>query len=481
MKGNTQEAAAAAAGMCVRTARTWERKGSLPSEAKGPRKWRTRKDPFDGVWDDDVVPLLERDEDGGLQAKTIFEVLEEKHPGRFVAGQLRTLQRRVREWRAVHGPDQEIYFQQEHPPGREGAFDFTHGTELGVTIAGELFVHLLFEFVLSFSGWRWVGIAYGETFEAMIAGIQSAVWELGGTPKVWRSDNLSAATHELVGSGRTLTKRYRDVLDHYGVRGTRIHPGNAHENGIAEKSHDTLKTALDQALRVRGSRDFATVAEYEAFVEGVRAKLNKKAAPLLEEERSSLRPLPPRPVPNYSEYKGLRVSCWSTLNVKGRIYSVPSRLKSHHVDVLVHPDVVEVVYRRNTIETMPRLRGSKTHRIDYRHIIWSLVRKPGAFERYRYREELFPTLAFRRAYDALREWRGERADVEYVRILHLAASTMEATVERALDQLLAGGERFEYVDVKALVAPEQPTVPEVRVGAPDLRVYDGLLAAGGAS
>jgi hypothetical protein len=477
MENQKKETAAAAAGMSVRAAQKWQR-GPMPSQVKKPRTWRTRQDPFAEVWDSVVVPLLQADEDGGLQATTVMAMLCEREPGKYGPEHTRTLQRRMRDWRAMHGPHREVFFEQVHPPGREGAFDFTHGTELGVTIAGELFAHLLFQLVLSFSKWRWVCLAFGETFEAMVAGIQGAVWELGGVPAVLRSDNLSAATHELLTGGRSLTKRYRAVLDHYGTRSTRIAPGESHENGVVEKGHDVLKTALDQALRLRGSRDFADVAEYERFVADVVARLNRPTAERLAEERRSLLPLPSAPLPAYTKYD-CWVSCWSTVRVGGRIYSVPSRLKDHWVEVRVHPDVVEVHYKQKLTETMPRLRGEKQHRVDYRHVIWSLVRKPGAFARYRYREELFPSLTFRRAYDAIVGWRGDRADVEYVRILHLAASTMETTVERALGELLERGVEFDYAAVRAIASPERSTVPEVHIPPPDFSVFDRLLATGG--
>src|SRR5580704_12322198 len=191
MAKKKQLAAAAAAGMSVRSARTWQR-GALPSETKKPRTWRTRIDPFTDVWKSEIVPLLESDAEGVLQATTIIDVLEQRDPGRFGIGQLRSLQRRVRDWRALNGPAKEVYFEQRHVAGREGAFDFTHATDLRVTIAGRLLRHLLFQFVLSFSGWRWVTLAFGETFEALVAGVQTALWELGGVPTVLRSDNLSA-------------------------------------------------------------------------------------------------------------------------------------------------------------------------------------------------------------------------------------------------------------------------------------------------
>jgi hypothetical protein len=168
------------------------------------------------------------------------------------------------------------------------------------------------------------------------------------------------------------------------------------------------------------------------------------------------------------------VSFWSTVRVGGRIYSVPSRLIGHDVEVRQHPDEVELLYAGKLVETMPRIRGDKPARIDYRHVIWSLLRKPGAFARYRYREELFPSLTFRRAYDALQTWT-ERADVEYVRILHLAASTMESAVESALAELLASGDAFDYVKVKDLASPRPTSVPQLSVPQVDLAQYDRML------
>ena len=478
MQGKTLEAAAVAAGMTEKTARKWER-GALPSATRRPRAWRTRPDPFKDVWAAEVEPFLLDDKDGKLEAKTIFEELCRRHPTTFEVGQLRTLQRRVRIWRAEQGPEKEVFFPQEHLPGKMGAIDFTHATELDVTIAGVAFVHLFFEFVLAYSGWRFVQLAFGETFEALLSGLQSAFWDLRGVTERVRLDNLSAATHELaLTGGRTLTKRFADVVSHYDFEASRIQPGEGHENGVAEKGHHVLKNALDQALRLRGSRDFGSVADYLGFVGDVVDGLNGGRDAKLAEERARLKPLPASRMPEYTRYTA-RVRKWSTVNISSRIYSVPSRLKGHVVELRVFADVVELRFGDKLLETMPRLRGDKGHCIDYRHVIWSLVRKPGAFAAYRYREDLFPTLVFRRAYDAIRDVRGDRADVEYVRILHLAASTSERAVEAALSALLERGVAFDYAAVKALAHPDEPTIPTLSIGSPDLAAYDLLLAAGG--
>lgn len=480
MNGETQAAAAAASSMSLRTAREWEA-GPVPSTTKLARDWRTRPDPFAAVWPSDIEPLLQRDLKGILEAKLVLELLRTRYPEQFHSGQARTLQRRFRDWRARHGVEPEVFFQQVAVPGREAAIDFTHGTDLGVTIAGDPFPHLLFEFVLSYSHWTWVMVAFGETFEALVAGVQGALWALGGVPDVMRSDNLSAATHELKASGgRALTTRFGAVLDHYGMRSSRITPGRAHENGVAEQAHRRLKALVAQALLVRGHAAFADRAAYEAFVQEVVASWrNRPAATRLAEERAVLRPLPSAAIPSYTTYYPV-VRRWSTVRVAHRTYSVPAQLMGHTLEARVHADVVEVRYRDQIVQTMPRLRKEDEHRIDYRHVIGWLVRKPGAFARSRYREDLYPSVLFRRAYDALVRTHGERADVEYLRVLQLAATAGEARVAAVLAAVLDQASGFDYVTVQAQVAPPVLTVPVIHIPAPDLSVYDALRAGAAA-
>jgi hypothetical protein len=342
-ENKTQEAAAAAADMSVRSARTWQT-GPLPSETKQGRSWRTRSDPFEKVWSSKVIPMLQADAASILQATTIIAALNdaaadgEKHD----EGQVRTLQRRIRDWRALHGAEKEVIFQQEHTPGREGALDFTNCNELGVTINGEVFAHLLFEYVLSFSTWTWICLAYTETFESLVHGLQGALWALGARPDVARSDNLSAATHELKEGGRTLNQRFKAVLEHYGTRSTRINPGKSNENGGVEQRHSRTKSAVAQALVLRGSRDFASVAAYEAFARAIVDKRhNDNIADRLLIERTHLQPLPSSKVPEYTTYTKT-VRCFSTITINKQTYSVPSRLIGHEVEVRQHADVVEV-------------------------------------------------------------------------------------------------------------------------------------------
>ena len=475
-QGIVQATAAAKAGMSERTARKFLRSGATPSESKTPHTWRTRVDPFAEVWPE-IEALLKQD--AGLQAKTVWAELNQRHAGRFSAGQLRTLQRRFLAWRVKSGPDCEVFFPQMHVPGEQGQSDFTDMRELEVVIAGEKFAHLLYHFVLTYSNWESVSICPSESFEALSAGMQTAFWRLGGVPIEHRTDNLSAATHELAESrGRDFTQRYRELIDHYGLRASRNFPGNAHENGDVESANGRLKNAIDQRLRLRGSRAFASREAYDSFLDGCVQTRNATRTARIEEERPHLRSLPIRPLPSYRESYAT-VSRASAVRVLKHSYSVSSRLIGHRLRVRLHADIVELDHRGQRVAVMDRLIGSDKHRIDYRHIIHALVRKPGAFRRYVFREALFPSLEFRRAYDALVVEGSDQADLDYVRILHLAASDGEECVRKVLATLLVAAIAPTYEAVRTEVRGERTPegIPHLDITAPDLAIYDRLLGA----
>jgi transposase len=473
-KGIPQVTAAAKAGMSERTARKYARSGRAPSQVRVPHTWRTRPDPFADVWPE-VEALLRQDM--GLEAKTIWMELNERYSGRFSAGQLRTLQRRVRAWRVKSGPNQEVFFPQTHIPGEQGQSDFTDMGESEVRIANQPFPHLLYHFVLTYSNWEYASICPSESFESLSAGLQGALWRLGGVPLEHRTDNLSAATHELPESrGRDFTERYRELLEHYGLHASRNFPGNAHENGDVESANGHLKSAIDQRLRLRGSRDFASREAYEGFLESCIQARNATRQSRIDEERTHLRPLPERPLPAYREFYAT-VSRASAVRVLRHSYSVSSRLIGCQLRVRLHAAIVELDYKGERVAVMERLIGREPNRIDYRHIIHTLVRKPGAFRRYVFRESLFPTLEFRRTYDALVAEGSDQADLDYVRILHLAASDGEQTVRAVLADVLSSGTVPTYEAVRARVrGPHTPEgVPCLNVTAPDLTLYDRLL------
>jgi hypothetical protein len=470
-KGRTQVQAAARAGMSERTARTYERLGQLPSERRGPRPYRTRENPFaeDWPW---VVEELTRDP--ALQAKTLFALLRERRPGHYPVAQLRTLQRHIAAWRCAHGPDREVIFPQVHEPGVAAQSDFTHVTSLGVTIGGVPFAHLLYHCVLTYSNVEAVRVCVSETFEALAEGLEHGLWQFGGVPRQHRTDHLSAAIRRLDASGREqATARYAALLAHYGLEATTNNIGVAHENGDVEQGHHRFKEALDQALRVRGSREFGSRVAYEQFLQELVRRRNLTRQAEWATERATLRPLPATPLAPCRELR-VRVTRFSTIYVLWNRYSLPARLIGATVTVRVRSETLEVYHGSTHLETLPRLLGSGRHRIDYRHVIWSLVRKPGAFAHYRYREDLFPTVTFRRAYDALAG--SARADREYVRVLHLAASTSESEVEAALGLLLEQGTAPTFDAVRDLVrVPTAAEWPALRPPDIDLGRYDRLL------
>jgi len=463
-------------GMDRKTGRKYVRSGRLPSESgKGERDYRTREDPFVEDWP--TVRAMLKDAPA-LEGKALFEWLLEERPGRYEPGQVRTFQRRVKEWRATEGPDKEVFFAQEHRPGEALQVDGTWATSLRVTICGEPFEHMLLHAVLPYSNWEWATVCRSESLMAIRRGVQSALFRLGRVPEYLQTDNSSAATHDLGESGkRGFNEDYENFVRHFGMTPRTIAVGQSHQNGDVEASNNALKRRLEQHLLLRGSCDFESVEAYESWVQDVIAKTNELRTKKVGEELAAMKDLA---VSRLREHKELstRVTGQSTVRVLHNTYSVPSRLVGEQVKVRAFDDRLEVLYGGKIQLTVERLLGRFKHRIDYRHIIWSLVRKPGAFARYRYREELFPSVVFRRAYDALNDALGAgiKADLHYLRVLHQAAAVSESDVETALELLLAEGETPLADRVKALVQPREPEVPEMVPYEADLGEYDALLS-----
>ncbi|HYP07552.1 MAG TPA: IS21 family transposase [Bryobacteraceae bacterium] len=475
----TQELAAVKAGMDPKTAREYLRDGRLPSERKGDRTWRTREDPFAEVWEA-VRQQFERSP--GLEARTIFEALQREYPGRFADGQLRTLQRRLKQWRATEGPAREVFFTQQHVPGRLAQSDFTHMTELGITIGGQTFAHMLYHFVLTYSNWESVTLCYSESFESLSEGLQNALWELGGSPLEHRTDRMSTAVNNM-SEEREFTTRYEALLRHYRIDGRKIQAGKANENGDVEQRHHRLKRAIEQTLLLRGSRDFGSVEQYREFLRLLIARLNAGRRDRLAAEMQYLRALPDRRLDSCKRAR-VKVDSGSLIYVDRNVYSVNSRLIGEQVEARLHADTVEIWYAGRKVEQLPRLRGRGKHRIDYRHIIDWLVRKPGAFENYRYRDELFPTSRFRMVWDALREVTPARANKRYLEILEVAAKDGEVRVDEALRCLLEQGEisegKLNAEAVRAMLHQADLLPPATHVAVADisLAIFDELLGSG---
>jgi len=471
-KGKTLEVSAIASGMDVKTARKYRDSNKFLSEHKHKRYWRTRLDPYELVWPK-VSDLLENNP--GLEGKTIFDWLQRRNPGEFQDGQLRTLQRKIKHWRATEGPSKEVMFPQKHYPGELSQSDFTHMESLGITINHIPFKHMLFHFVLTWSNWETGTICYSETLESLATGFQDALWQLGGVPRKHQTDRLSAAINNL-SDIRQFTDRYEALLKHYGIAGQKTQPASPNENGDVEQSHYRFKKAVDQALMLRGSRDFASLDDYRQFVNHIFEQRNKGCTERFEEELKHLSSLPHDKI-NMVKQKTVKVGPGSTIRVDHNVYSVHSRLIGESVTFFVHQDKVIVQYGGRTVHTFPRLIGNKKHRINYRHIIDSLIRKPGAFKNYRYKPDLFPNIHFRLAYDLLSKEIPDRCDKEYLDILHLAASCGENRVTKILNIIIDQNQPLSAKLVRQYFAKTEPSYQreDAAVMPVNIADYDTLL------
>ena len=472
-KGASQKLAAARTGMSERTVRKYEQSGKLPSQMKVPRTHRTRENPFAADWPW-VEEQLRRDQ--ALQTKTLFALLCQAYPGRYQESQLRTLQRHVQGWRLQHGEHREVMFQQEHVPGRMAQSDFTVMNALGITIGAVPFPHLVYHMVLTYSNVEAVRVCFSESFEALSEGLEACLWQLGGVPLLHRTDNLSAAVRDLDRDGlHDFTQNYQALMRHYDMQPSANTAGCANQNGDVEQSHFRFKSAVDQALRVRGSRDFADRGTYERFLLDLVRSRNLTRSQRFEADQAALRPLPAEPL-DFGRELIARVSRFSLIRVLNNHYSVPSRLIGARVKIRVRSESLELYHGAAHVLTLPRLAGRNQRRIDYRHLIWSLVRKPGAFANYCYREELFPTTVFRRAYDALLEARPVQADRDYLRLLHLAASGSETDVEQSIAAMLEANLTPTFDAVREQVVQHEPELALACEKAPiNLASYDSLI------
>lgn len=474
--------AGAKAGFSASTAYRCEKDPRLPSQKKTPRE-RRRPDPLAGVWESEVLPLLKAAP--GLRPIGIFDELLRRHPG-LLPGMRRTLERRIRSWRAVNGADREVIFRQEHPPGRMGLSDFTEVADLAVTIAGELFDQRLYHFRLPFSGFEHAHVVLGgESFVALAEGLQNALWALGGVPEQHRSDSLSAAFRNLDADAREdLTTRYEAFCVHYGMVPTRNNPGVSHENGSIESSHGHLKRALADALLLRASRDFDDLPAWRSFVDEIVGRGNARNAKRIDQERLALKELPRHKTADYEEIN-VDVTTSSAFILRKVFYTVPSRLIGHRLRVRLYDDRLDCFQGATHIVTLrrgrPRPNGKHGHVVDYRHVIHSLRRKPMALLNLVYRDQLFPRRAYALAFEALLTGLGERlacrAMVGLLTLAHERACEAELAV--ALQADLDDG---ALPDLKAMIErfrPKDAALPIVVVTLPSLAIYDEIVATMG--
>ena len=472
--------AAAKAGFSTASAYRIEVDPRLPSQKKTPRG-RRRPDPLAAVWDSEVVPMLETTPE--LRAVAIFEEICRRHP-ELSTGVRRTLERRVARWRALNGPERDVIFRQEHPPGRMGLSDFTDMGGLGITIAGGPLDHRLYHFRLAFAGFEHAHVVLGgESFVALAEGLQNALWALGGVPNQHRSDSLSAAFCNLDrDTQEDLTQRYEALCMHYGMTASRNNPGVAHENGSIESAHGHLKNALRDELLLRGSQDFTNLVAYRGFIDEVIGRRNARNRKRIEIERTVLKPLPDRRTTDYEEARVLVTSSGGFI-LRRVFYSVPSRLIGHHLNVQLYDDRLDCFLGATKLLTLQRGRppqGSNKHGhvVNYHHVIHALRKKPMALMNLVYRDQLFPRRAYARAFEALLAQKGEKqACRTMVGLLALAHDhACEAALARAIEADLDAGALPDLDRLRARFQPDRAMVPQVAIALAPLCAYDELAA-----
>lgn len=481
-QGDTQQQASAKAGISERSGRRID-SGVLPKK-KEPRQWRTRKDPFVEVWASEILPLIKKEPD--LQPTTLFEDLQDRHPGRFPNKHKRTFQRRVKAWKALHGPDKTVMFRQSKEAGRLGLSDFTELCDIEITIAGQPLNHRLYHFRLPFSGWSYVKVILGgESYTALAEGLQDALQRLGGAPREHRTDSLSAAYKNLSKSEQEdLTASYQAICEHYGMMPTRNNRGVSHENGAVESPHGHIKNRIRQALLLLESNDFGTLDDYRQWLDGLIRRFNRRCGDALKNERQQLLPLPAHRTMDYTEQVA-KVSSSSTIVVKRVLYSVPPRLVGETLRFHIYDDRIEAYVGSTLAHTLPRIYTIKPNQrarcIDYRHLIAQLARKPQAFRYSQLRDDILPNIIYQQIWAYIDQHKEARAACKLmVGILSLAA---RAECEQPLGAYLQG--QIDAEKLPSLHQLEQRFDPSVRSGLPDhvdndctqhaLAQYDALI------
>jgi len=471
--------AAAKSGFSRSTGYRIEDDPRLPSQKKALRG-RRRPDPLSEVWDSEIVPILKSAP--GIRAIAVLGEIRRRHP-EIAAGVRRTLERRMRTWRALAGPEQDVIFRQQHEPGRLGLSDFTDTSVLGITVGGMALEHRLYHFRLAFSGFEHAHVVLGgESFVALSEGLQNALWGLGGTPREHRTDSLSAAFCNLERDAQEdLTLRYQELMGHYGMTPARNNLGVAHENGSIESSHGHLKKALEDALLLRGNRDFDDLDAYRRFVDEIVGRRNANNRKRIELERPMLAALPKRRTIDYEE-KIVIVTSSGGFILRRVFYTAPSRLIGHHLRVHLYDDRLECFLGATPMMTLRRgwpVSDSKGgHVIDYRHVIHALRKKPMALNNLVYRDQLFPRPAYARAFEALQQSVGDkRACKLTVELLALAHDRgCEAELAELIDAELDAGRLPDLALWRGRFGPSPASVPMIEVEFVPLSTYDELAA-----
>lgn len=456
------------------TARKYIQAAKPPEELQHKHDWRTRPDPLAAIWEPAQQMLFQAPD---LEAKELFEYLRGLQPDQVEASALRSFQRRVLQWRLQHGPDKEVFFEQEHEPGKVMQLDWTNADELAVTVRGATLEHLLCHAVLPYSNWSWATRCQSESLLSLRHGLQEGLHQLGSAPERLQIDNSSAATHRIGTGGREFNGDFLALVEHYGIKPQTIAIRKPNQNGDVESRNGHLKRRLKQRLLLRGSRDFEAVEEYDQFLSGALRKANQTSAVKLKEEMERMRPLPSTRLSEYDELR-CRVSQHSTIRVKKVTYSVPARLIGQEVKVEVYEGRLKILHGREPLLELARATGDRGLKIDYRHLIEHLLRKPGAFTHYVHREEFFPDSSFRLAYDRLVHDHGLRTgQIEYLHLLKLTSELGESALSALVGEWAGPNRtgRWRTADLRRYLNLDAGARwPEMTL-EPELSGYDALL------
>lgn len=474
-----QVVAALKAGISERSGREVER-GRREDPGARARHWRTRKDPLGKVWDTEILPMLKQNP--GLRGITILEYLQERYPSEYPDQVLRTLQRRVKNFRALNGPAKEVIFRQTQEAGQKGLSDFTKLKGVVITINGKEYKHMLYHFRLAYSRWSYMKVIEGgESYTALAKGITEALTRLGGSPKEHRTDSLSAAFKNLSKDEQTdITERYRLLCEHYNMQASRNNRGKGHENGSVESAHGHLKRRIEQALLLRGSNEFVNVEAYQQFIEEVVSKHNCRNAQLLKEEKSSLQPLPVSGGVDYTEVRAV-VTTSSTIEVKRIIYTVPSRLIGETLAVHLYDDrLIGYVGSKEAVKVKrvyPKQGKQRGRLVNYRHVIDSLVKKPGAFASSQIRDDLLPNETYRDIWQHLTETVDKRrASKLMVGLLHLAAKKdCEEKLGEYVMELIDKGANLQLSSIQNKFDKQKQRIPNLTISQHKLANYDQMI------
>ena len=481
----SQAACAAKVGISTRSGYTLDKGKHATQKAKRVRSHKTRSSGIDKVWDSELLPLLTSNPD--LQPMTLFIHLQREY--RDEAGEplydkslIRTLQRRVAQWKATCGPSKEVCFAQTHRPGEQSLSDFTHMNTLEITINHNSFKHLLYHFRLVYSKWSYVMVVQGgESFQALSQGLQSALRMLGGSTRAHRTDSLSAAYKNLSESEQEdMTQRYQALCDNYGMTPTRNNKGVSHENGSVESSHGHLKNRIHQELLLRGHRDFPSVADYEQWLQDIVAHSNKRNSVNFAVEKNSLRPLPENPSMDY-ELVSVKVSHLSMIVIRNMTYSVPSRLAGHTLTVHVYQEKLLLYLGNAHVGCLPRQYKSaqrSRYVIDYHHVIHALVKKTAAFRYCQYRDDLIPKGAYQAIWQYIdSHYSLSVAPKMFLRLLKLAADyDCEQTLgEHVVELIKKDSHPLPIEQIESLFNRSQPRLPKEKTHQHPLKDYDQYI------